>query len=662
MKWFLSIFFCLSLSLLYYSYLVQEESLNEIKNELREIKRNLNQPHFAVEKKKISEKERPHIRDDLPNLLSEDPFYAKTIPSLLPKNFSIQGIRRESLIGHPEHLHPFNSFKDIVHLWSLCTLTLAENHFGKYEIYRPNAAIKIEERKTDDGNSEFWIHLREGIFWHPLNEDQFPSSVKLSSHFLEKHPLTSYDFKFFYDAVMNPYVSESKAASLRTYLSEIEEFRIIDDLTFVVRWKAIEGKIKYAAFSSTVSLQPLPCFVYQYFEDGQKIIEETSDPDIYRKDSIFAQNFSHHFAKNVIPSCGEFIFQKVTEEGISFKRNPYHFNPYSSLIEELHYTFKQNAEGSWQDFKANTVDLCQLAPTQIPELDSFLKSSFYLSQNHKVKELDFVENSYFYIGWNQATAFFNNKNIRVAMTMAIDRDRIISQNLNNMGVATTGPFFRYSPSYDESIAPWPFDPEKAKEILENEGWVEMDGDGVRKKWIDGKKVPFTFTLTYYAKNLSTKAICDYMATALRKIGVECHPNGLDVTDLSRQFEDKSFDAVFFGWANVGIPPEDPKQLWHSSGAKEKGSSNAIGFAHPEVDRIIEDLQYEYNQKKRNELYHKLHKIIHEEAPYTFLYSPKRHLLYRDYLQNIFIPRERPDLVENARVCEPDLRVTWIASH
>lgn len=659
MKWFLSIFFCLGLGLLYFSYLVQEESLNEIKNELKEIKRALNQP-VAYEKKKISETKRIHIRDDLPNLLSEDPFYTKTLPTLLPKDFSPQGIRREALIGKPEHLHPFNPFKDVSHLWSICTLTLADNHFGKYEIYSPHAAIKIEERKKEDGTLEYWVHLREGIFWHPLKEDQFPANVKLSAHFFEKHPLTAYDYKFFYDAVMNPYVSEGKAVSLRPYFDEIEEFKVIDDLTFVVRWKAVEGKVKYAAFSTTVSLLPLPCFVYQYFEDGQKIVEEESDPDIYRKDSIFAQNFSHHFAKNVIPSCGEFVFEKSTEEGIKLKRNPYHFNP--TLVDGLHYTFKQSAEGTWQDFKAKSVDLCQLAPTQLPELETFLKSSFYLSQEHKIKELDFVENSYFYVGWNQATPFFNSKNVRLAMTYALDRNRIISQYLNNMGVLTTGPFFRYSPSYDETIAPLAFDPELAKELLEKEGWVDLDGDGIRKKIIDGKKVPFTFTLTYYAKNLSTKSICDYIATALRQIGVQCHPNGLDVADLSRQFEDKSFDAVFFGWANVGTPPEDPKQLWHSNGAKEKGSSNAIGFTNAEVDRIIDELQYEYDQKKRLALYHRFHRIIHEEAPYTFLFSPKRHLLYRDYLHNVFIPRNRPDLVENARVCQPDMRVTWIAEH
>jgi len=140
--------------------------------------------------------------------------------------------------------------------------------------------------------------------------------------------------------------------------------------------------------------------------------------------------------------------------------------------------------------------------------------------------------------------------------------------------------------------------------------------------------------------------------------VECQLAGLDIADLSRQFEDKSFDAIFMGW-KLGTPPEDPRQLWHSSGAKEKGSSNAIGFSHPEVDRIIEKLNYEYNKDDRQALYHKFHRIIHEEAPYTFLYTPKIRLLYREYVHNVFIPRERQDLIPDADIPEPNTEIVWI---
>lgn len=114
-----------------------------------------------------------------------------------------------------------------------------------------------------------------------------------------------------------------------------------------------------------------------------------------------------------------------------------------------------------------------------------------------------------------------------------------------------------------------------------------------------------------------------------------------------------------GGCLVPPPPDDPKQLWHSSGAKQKGSSNATGFANAEADSIIDALQYEHDLAKREKLYHRFHQILHEEQPYTFLYVPKQSFLYREYVQNVFVPSERQDLVPGATISQPLSEVFWI---
>ena len=119
-----------------------------------------------------------------------------------------------------------------------------------------------------------------------------------------------------------------------------------------------------------------------------------------------------------------------------------------------------------------------------------------------------------------------------------------------------GPFFRFSPAYDEKVSSYPFDPEEARRLLEASGWVDIDGDGIRDKVINGARVPFQFKLYYFVKNLSTKVIAEYVMTALRDVGIQCELYGVDITDLSRQFEEKNFDAIFMGW-KLGTPPEDP---------------------------------------------------------------------------------------------------------
>jgi peptide/nickel transport system substrate-binding protein len=419
--------------------------------------------------------------------------------------------------------------------------------------------------------------------------------------------------------------------------------------------------MKYLSKSLTGSLRPLAGFVYKYFADGTKIIQDDSDPSIYRTNPIWAQNFAHHWAQNVIVSCGPWLFDGMTDRGIRFKRNNDYFQPLATLVDSYEIKFKNSPDSIWEEFKSGSLDLFEIPPHLLPEYQRFLLSRPYQIQKstaHGIKRLDYLSRSYTYIGWNEARPLFQSKKVRQALTLAIDRDRIIRQYLNGMAVPTTGTFFPSSPSYDSTITPYPFDPEQARHLLQEEGWFDSDGDGIIDKNIDGVQQPFSFNLTYYVKNPTSKSICEYISGALKKIGIRCNLNGVDIADLSAVFDDKDFDALLLAWA-LSSPPEDPKQIWYSTGAKEMGSSNAIGFANEEVDWIIDQLEYEYDTRKRIELYHRFDRIIHEEQPYTFLFVPKTALIYRDYLQNVFIPEHRQDLIPGANVGEPIPALFWI---
>ncbi len=663
------------IGMLYWSSTLIEQHLKMIQGDLLQVKNSIIALQNEVDRLPASDSQ---IRSSLSfneeqenqdNLLKKDPFYTKTLPKLLGNHFTPHGIRKEATIGKPNNLNPFNNWSEIVTWISLCSVSLAGQEIGKYETLTPDLAQSMELRYSEAGHPEFLISLRKDLFWQPLNPNHFSGHIQLSPFFLKKHQVTAYDVKFYLDAIMNRHVEETGAVALRNYFMDIEEISILDDFNLIVRWKAKkeegdgkeEWKMKYLAKSFTASLRPLPRFVYQYFSDGTKIIQDDSDPNTYRTNPVWAQNFSHHWANHIIVSCGAWIFDGMTEREIRFRRNPHFYEPYFALAESFEIKFKDSPDAMWEDFKSGGSDLFTVPPNLQAEFDRFLASAPYAAQAKdglEVKRLDYLGRSYNYIGWNQNNPLFKNKKVRQALTLAIDRERIIRQNLNGMGVQTTGTFFPYSPSYDPSLKPYPFDPELAKAFLREEGWVDHDGDGIIDQLINGKATPFRFNLTYYVKNPATKAISDYVATALKQIGIDCNPKGVDLADLSAEFEDKSFDALLLGWA-LGTPPEDPKQLWYSIGAKEKGSSNAIGFSNPEVDQLIEQLEYEYDPQQRIELYHRFDKIIYDEAPYTFLYAPKVTLAYRSYLKNVFIPADRQDLIPGANVGEPQSALFYI---
>lgn len=658
------------LGMLYWSSLLVEQDLQVIKEKLETLQPGTISNEPIPMQAKAEPKARPHIKAELPNLLIEDPFYLDVLPNkLLPKDFVPYGIRKLATIGKPDTLDPFSNFYEAATWRRGCNISVAENRFGFFEQYCPGAAIKVEERREDNG-VEYWVHLREGMLWQPLEQSWFSSNIRLAPHFLKKHPVTAFDFKLNFDLIMNPFITSINAVQSRELFSEIEEVRVVDELTFVVRWKVhpvvqSNGEEvllpKYLAKGITLSFSPLPSFVYLYYPDGKKIIEEDTGKDIYRTNSTFAETFTMHWAKNIIPSCGPMRFKGMSDHMIRFERNPDYFNPLRFLVMGTEVEFKAATENAWQEFKQGGLDSYSMQPDQALEFANFLKSPSYLAQEKegaKIHRLDYIFRAFQYIGWNEARPLFTSSKVRRALTMAIDRGRIIKQIVNGMGIEMSAPLYPFSDGYDSSIKPWPYDPSASRRLLEEEGFADLDGDGIIEKQFEGKILKFEFSLTYFVKNPTAKAICEYVSTALKEVGIRCNLNGVDVADLSKLFDDKDFDAYYMAWV-LGDPPEDLSLLWHSSGAKQKGSLNSIGFANAEVDEIVTKLNFEYDREKRIALYHRFAAIFHQEAPYTLIYTPKVAMLYRDHLKNVFLPVDRQDLIPGAVVGEPEPSIFWI---
>lgn len=668
--------------LMYWSMVLTEQKVRELNSRFNQLQKSNTVMQAEAAQTLSLTPERPVLHNpvplktkqpnpDLKNLLEPDPFYSKTLPSLLPKDFRPWGTIHHAMPSRPEQLGPFSQYADVSGWQNQCVVSAARFLFGFYEQLSPDMAYKIEEEvDPETQDATYTVYLRDGVFWAPLEQRFFGSRVLLAPHFQEAHQVTAEDFKLYFDAMKNPYVERDGAIVLRQYYADLDLFEVIDPLTFRVRWKAHElldreGKptrmTLYTAKLWTGALHPLPAFVFKYFADGTKIIRNDSDPESYRTNSTWAQNFNRHWSNQVIPSCGPWLFDGMNENRLVLRRNPSFYAPLDVLIERYDMEFMNNTETIWNAFLANKLETYELSPAKWIELQDFLKSPNYKKQEaegNSIHQLSYLARVFTFIGWNQARPLFTSKKVRQALTMAVDRERIIRDNLHGLGVEVTGPFFYGSTSYNHDIVPFPFNPPLARKMLEEEGWEDSDGDGILDKEINGVRTPFRFHLTYFYNAPVTRSICEYVSTALKEIGIDCILKGVDRADISAIFDNKDFEALYFAWAQ-GTPPESATQVWGSSGAKEAGSSNFIGFANKEVDRIADLLQFERDAETRQQLYHELGKILYEEAPYLFLYTPKVILLYRDRVKNLFIPSERQDLIPGATVSQPETNVIWL---
>jgi peptide/nickel transport system substrate-binding protein len=258
---------------------------------------------------------------------------------------------------------------------------------------------------------------------------------------------------------------------------------------------------------------------------------------------------------------------------------------------------------------------------------------------------------FFYIGWNQNTPFFSDKRVRLAMTYMINREEIVRHLLEGNGQVITGPFYIKGnqprtncpsakvPDLDkaESIdassisagEPWPYDTAKAVDLLEQAGWIDSDGDGLRDK----DETAFRFRFMFSSDSALYNRLARFLKDEMAKAGIEVILDPLEWSVILDRLTNRQFDAYVASWA--GDILEDPYKLFHSS-QTGNGGCNYVGFSNPQADAIIEQARCTMNDDERNRLYHQLHRILHEEQPFTFLFTRPSFRLVDRRFKNVTI--------------------------
>ena len=429
------------------------------------------------------------------------------------------------------------------------------------------------------------VKLREGILWHDFTD---PVTKKV----WKDVPVTSEDFKFYVDVVKNPKVD---AAPMRTYLSDLDSVRVINDREFEVIWK----KRYFLSLDMTLSLSPLPRHLYHAYEGP-------FDPERFNNDNE---------RNRILVGCGPYRFIKWDKGHriLMTRWEKYYGARYGTMppVKELAFDVIQHPNTRLQALLSKDLDAAPLTPDQwIHRTNSreFGPDGFL----RKFKTSQLVYN---YLGFNLSNPLFRDAKTRVALSHLVDRDRIVKDIYYGLAVPVSGPFFPEGPAYDKSVKPYSYSPELAKKLLAEAGWRDEDGDGILER--GGQK--FKFTLMYPNANETYKRMLPIIKEAMAKAGVQMELLGLEWSVCVQRLEKKSFDMCALGWSG-GLNP-DPFQLWHSSQADIEGSSNHIRFKNAEADRLIESIRVTFDASERQKLYHRFHRLVHEEQPYIFLFAP-----------------------------------------
>ncbi len=489
-------------------------------------------------------------------------------------------------------------------LWSLANVSLTERNFEHTDQFEP---LLAESWSISNDRMTWRIRLREGIYWHDFTDPVTKKEWK-------NVPVTSADFKFYVDAVRNPDVD---AAPLRGYLSGISEVRIFNDREFDVVWK----EPYFLAKDITLGLSPLPKHLYHAYEgefDGKRFNEDNE-------------------RNRMIVGCGPYRLVKW-EKGkrIVFERFENYFGRAYGIMPPIrHYVFEviQHPGTRLQALISGDIDRNNITPEQ------WLNNTAGAVFRDSLKKIKYPSMMYTYIGLNLKNPLFSDRRVRVALSHLVNRERLLTDVYRGLARPVSGGFFMDGPAYDKSIAPYPFDVEKAKSLLAEAGWQDRDGDGILEK--DGK--PFRFTLMFPGVNPSYTKLAPVLKEDFAKAGVQLELLSLEWSVVVQRLEQRKFEATMMGWTTPLTG--DPYQLWHSDQTDRAGSSNFISFSNPEADRLIELIRTTPDDTERLKAYHAFHKLLHEEQPYLYLFSPYSLMVISGRYRNLQVfPTGVPDQI------------------
>jgi peptide/nickel transport system substrate-binding protein len=429
----------------------------------------------------------------------------------------------------------------------------------------------VEKLDVSTDQTEWTVKLRANLKWH------------------DGHPLTAHDIVFSWQNILDERVP---CPAQRPGTDEIVECKALDDHTVFFRCKQPSPTNKWNVFFSII-----PKHIYEK--------EKEQDPSL--------RNNAYYSERNRNPvGCGPYKFVEWIENDKIVVERWDEFPGPKPHFKRIIFRIIPDDKVTFLRFEAGEVDEMVLTKEQFA-VDTN-KSEKFRQRGAKAMGDQW---SFSYIAWSQngQNPFFGDRRVRHAMSHAINIPKIIERLFYNLAEQAYGMYHPDSWMFSPDITRIPFDPERARALLDEAGWRVSDQDGWRYK--DGRK--FSFTLMYGSGNSVVEQIASAVQADLKRIGVEMNTNPIEWAAFSEKTRNGEFEASMAAWG-TGTDPDTNYNLWHST--QYKVGRNYVAYKNPRVDELFELGRKEFDAAKRAKIYQEIGKLVYDDQPYTFLVNSK----------------------------------------
>jgi peptide/nickel transport system substrate-binding protein len=406
-------------------------------------------------------------------------------------------------------------------------------------------------------------------------------------------PVTAHDVAFSFRTIMDPQIPIPAVRSNTQHLRWVEAY---DDHTVVIFHKK-----PMASWTENIQFPIVPKHIY---EESLK-----EDPTMINSD--------YHVKYDREPvTCGpyEYVKRVQGQETVVRRRESWYVHNGKQVrdkpfFKEIRMRVITDPNTMLLALKAGDVDESMLSAEQwVAQTDD---DDFY-RRNTKMSGVEWTEAQ---ITWNCKTPFFSDKRVRQAMAYAYNHEEMRKSIFYDLVTPGTGVFHPDAWMASQSIKPYEQDLDKAEQLLDEAGWVDSDGDGVRDKEINGRNARFEFTLITFEQPNAIRA-CTLLKNNLDQLGIICHVKPTEFTVKTQLAIEHKFQALMGVWG-TGTDPSTLVNIFGTGQGRNFGS-----YSNLQVDELFEAGQLEFDRTKRAGIYAQIQEILWEDQPNMWMFHRK----------------------------------------
>jgi peptide/nickel transport system substrate-binding protein len=493
----------------------------------------------------------------------------------------------EGVVGQPLYVNPVLAAGNDADA-DLCSLIYSG--LFKYDADGKIIPDMAESYDVTDDKLTYTMHLRKGIKWH------------------DGEPFSAEDVLFTIQVIQDPAFKSPLRQSWQGVGVEM-----VDENT--VRFLL---QNPYAFFLNNLSLGILPKHIWETIAPGNYPLAEYNLRPVGTGPYKFVE-----FQKD---GEGNLISYQLVANDDYYGSHPF--------ITNFSLSFYYDEDSMTEAYNNKQIfGMSYVSPSKVPNIKSRRSSDIHSINIPR----------YFAVFFNQQKSkVLADREVRKALSMAIDRQAIIKEVLSGEGKEIYSPIPPGTVGFTDDVKKFSFDIEKANKTLDDDGWKKED-DGFRAK--NGQPLEFNMETTDWPDLMQT---ADMLKQEWAAVGAKVEFESLPVADIQQNFiRPREYEALLFGQM-LGIDP-DPFAFWHSSQTRDPGMNLAL-YNNPDVDKTLEKIRQEMDPNARLDLYKKFQQNVADDAPAAFLYSP-------NYL---YVTSKKVQGIDIKSVTTPDRRFTDVA--